>query len=109
MERLEERIPVEAHIINPPLEYREQRERMLLAEADNRTPLEKLFDVFLRTRLTRYRPDEPPQLRQDIICLSCGYPYRPDDVMDAENVFLCGSCMLTRKDTEAKNDSEHSR
>jgi hypothetical protein len=106
---LEDKIPVEAYIQHqdpPSLEYRAERERRLLQEVDNRTPLEKLFDVMLRTRLTHYRPDSPPQLRQDIICLSCGYPYRPDDVLDAENVFLCGSCMLSRKEIESVN--EHS-
>jgi predicted metal-binding protein len=33
-----------------------------------------------------------PSLRRDIICLCCGNAYRPDDIMDAVNMFLCLTC-----------------
>lgn len=97
---------IEPHVVknlkNPSEEYRAEREEMLLAEMDNRTPVEKLIDVLFRDRMTHYRPTDPPNLRQDIICLCCGFPYRPDNIMDGENMFVCGSCILHRKETEAK-------
>lgn len=87
-----------------PYETRAEREERLLKQMEdegvNLTPIEKLFDRITAARLTHYRPDQQPALRQDIICLCCGRPYRPDDVLDAENVFLCGSCILTRKENE---------
>lgn len=83
---------------NPSEEYRAEREEMLLAEVDDRTPVEKLIDVLFRDRMTHYRPSDPPNLRKDIVCLCCGFPYRPDNIMDGENMFVCGSCILNRKE-----------
>jgi hypothetical protein len=95
----------EGNLENPPYELRAERELKMLSEIDDRSALEKLFDRLTAARLTHYRPDQPPSYRQDIICWCCGYPYRPDDVLDAENVFLCGSCILSRKENEKQSGS----
>jgi len=81
----------------PSEEYRQQREELLRQNReqwDERTAVEKLFDVLTRARITHYRPDKEPSLRQDIPCLCCGHPYRPDDPMDAVNIYLCLTCKL---------------
>jgi hypothetical protein len=74
---------------------RAARERQLLATIDDRHPLERLFDRITAARIIHYRPNEKPSSRQDIPCLGCGSPYRPDDIEDGENLYLCGSCMLS--------------
>ncbi len=83
--------------IGPDLDERSQREERLRATWDDRLPIEKLFEHITAARLNYYRPDATPAERQDIVCLCCGRPYRPDDPMDGENVYLCGSCILTRR------------
>jgi len=89
-----------AEVIPDPIEVRAEREARMLESMDNRTPLEKLFDFMAAARLAVYRPDSPPAMRGDIICLCCGRLYRPDDVLNGENVFLCGTCILTRIESQ---------
>jgi hypothetical protein len=84
------------HLAGDPLEVRKRREELLLASIDNRTPVELLVDRITAARITHYRPDRLPSERRDIPCLSCGTPYRPDDPLNGENIFLCGSCILER-------------
>lgn len=80
---------------------REERLReQMEAEGVNLTPLERLFDRMTAARITHYNPEAQPQERHDVICFCCGSLYRPDDVLDAENIFLCGSCILTRKEKQ---------
>jgi hypothetical protein len=68
----------------------------LAAEIDDREPLEKLFDCLTAARLAYYRPAAHPSERRDIICLCCGNLYRPDDILNGENIFLCLSCIAER-------------
>jgi len=78
------------------LEERTMRELALRECADQwdeRSPIEKLFDVLLRARMTKYRPMELAENRSDIPCFCCGQLYRPDDPKDAVNMFLCLSCI----------------
>lgn len=82
------------------LEERGIREDLLRQnpdQFDERTPVEKLLECILTARLAFYRPAEIPSVRRDILCLCCGHLYRPDDPMDAENVFICLSCIGERK------------
>lgn len=106
----------EGELEQPSLEVRAEREKRLLDECyvkpmmecldydfvDTRPPsiVEALIDRFLVARLNRYRPDAPIAYRQDILCLCCGVPYRPDDVMDGLNCFLCSSCILSSKEDQ---------
>ena len=86
----------------PTLEQRAAREEALRADRDQfdeRTPLERLFDLITRARLAYYRPDVLPAERRDIICLCCGILYRPDDALNGENIYLCLSCIRTRQGT----------
>ncbi len=82
-----------------PEEVRAEREKALLSECDDRSGVEKLIDFMAAARVGVYKPAAPPSMRHDIICLCCGNLYRPDDVYDGENIFLCGSCILTRRET----------
>lgn len=82
-----------------PLEVRAEREEALRSNPeqwDERSPIEKLFDCLTAARLAYYRPMEEPSMRRDIICLCCGIPYRPDNILDGENMFLCLSCIGER-------------
>jgi hypothetical protein len=81
-----------------PIDIRAEREARLRASEqwDERSAVEKLLDVILSARLSYYRPAAEPSLRRDILCLCCGLPYRPDNAMDAENMFLCLSCIGER-------------
>jgi len=88
----------EGPLESPSIEYRAEREKLLRSEIDARPPLEQLFDRITAARITYYRPTAPPHVRQDLLCFCCGRAYRPDDIMDGENVYLCASCMLTRKE-----------
>jgi hypothetical protein len=83
--------------VGPSIEEREQREARLREAWDDRLPIEKLFEHITSARLNYYRPDSPAAERQDIPCFCCGRLYRPDDATDGENVYLCGSCILTRR------------
>jgi len=87
-----------------PLEYRMKREELLRSnkqQFDERTPLEHLFDIITRARLTHYKPMQPAAMRGDIPCLCCGNLYRPDDPMDAVNLYLCLTCIRTQEETDA--------
>lgn len=91
-------------IESPSLEYRTQREELLRANPDQwelRTPLERLFDVVAQARIAHYRPEQLPSDRGDILCLCCGNLYRPDDPLDAVNIFICFTCIYTRNQANA--------
>lgn len=63
-------------------------------------PLAELLHRLLRIRLARYRPaEEDVTNRRDIICLSCGVPYRPDDGSYTAMV-CCQNCQRDRTDYE---------
>jgi hypothetical protein len=62
------------------------------------TPVEQLVDKLLRVRMARYRPGRIHAERQDTICLCCGRQYRPDDIMDGTNMFICSGCLFDEEE-----------
>lgn len=96
----EEMVETVEELTSEPIEVRAEREERLRQSSDwdERTPAEKMLDRIVATRITYYKPNHPPSRRRDIICMCCGQLYRPDDVMDAENVLLCATCILIRKE-----------
>jgi hypothetical protein len=80
----------------PPLEYRAEREKMILAECDDRSAIEKLIDFITAARMSRAIKKGWGSL----LCLCCGCKYNPSDLMDGESVFLCYECTEMRKSEE---------
>jgi hypothetical protein len=89
-----------------PEEERARREELLRSNPDQwdaRTALERLFDRIIRARMIHYKPHALPSLRGDIPCFVCGNLYRPDDPMDAVNMFMCLTCKV---DSEAEPEMD---
>lgn len=57
------------------------------------TALEDLFNHITAIRMGHYNPKANPSVRGDLVCLCCGEYYRPDDLMDGLNVYICLTCI----------------
>lgn len=65
------------------------------------TALENLFNRITAIRMGHYNPKADPSVRGDLVCLCCGEYYRPDDLMDGVNVYICLTCIRENDDARA--------